>query len=598
MNSLLRLSILASFALLLGCARMAVPGVAVVAESSTPSSGTPASPIEPAQPMPSVEARVSEGKPGKKEGPEEQYSADLLYEVLVAEVAGQRGRLDVAVNSYLSAARASDDPKIAERATRVAIFARDEDTALIAAQRWIELDPDNVEAHQVLAALYLHKGDQERALSQVERVLALTGGETDRGFALIAGWLSREPDQAAALELMGRVVDRHPGSPDALLAYAQLAIRANQPALALEKVENALKLKPEWTDLHILRAQIRIRQGEMEQALAEMEQAVAANPKDTKLRLTYARLLVEAQRLDEARSQFELLAEQSPGNPDVLYALGLLALDAKHLDDAQRYFSELAGLGQRVDEAHYYLGRIAENREQFTEARHWYAKVGQGEYYLEAQIRIASMLAKEGNVQGARDHLQGLRMQDPDSAVRIYLAEGEILHEAGRSQEAMTLYSEAILLFPDSNDLLYARALLAERLDQLDVTERDLRKVLERDPDNAYALNALGYTLADRTDRYAEAAEYIKRALELLPDDPAVIDSMGWVQYRLGNHEESLKYLRRAFEMSGDAEIAAHLGEVLWVSGRRDEAREVWAQGMERDPKNRVLVEVMKRFNP
>lgn len=597
MNIFLRLTILASLALLIACARIAAPGVAVVAESSAPS-GTSVPPIVPSQPAPSVEARVSEGEPGKKESPEERYSADLLYEVLVGEVAGQRGRLDVAVSSYLSAARASDDPKIAERATRVAIFARDENTALIAAQRWIELDPDSVEAHQALAALYLHKGDQERALSQVERVLALTGGETDRGFALIAGWLSREPDQTAALELMGRVVDRYPDSPDALLAYAQLAVRANQPALALEKVENALKLKPEWTDLHLLRAQIRIRQGEMEQAVAEMEQAVAANPQDTKLRLTYARLLVEAQRLNEARSQFELLAQQSPGNPDVLYALGLLALDAKHMDDAQRYFSELAGLGQRVDEAHYYLGRIAEDQERFTEARHWYAKVPQGEYYLEAQIRIASLLAKEDNMRGARDHLQGLRMQDPDSAVRIYLAEGEILNEAGRSQEAMTLYSEAILLFPDSNDLLYARALLAEQLDQLDVTERDLRKVLERDPDNAHALNALGYTLADRTDRYAEAAEYIARALELLPDDPAVIDSMGWVQYRLGNHEESLKHLRRAFQMSGDAEIAAHLGEVLWVNGRRDEAREIWAQGMKKDPKNRVLVEVMKRFNP
>lgn len=596
MNKFMRLTIFSSLALLVACATTATdPEVKVAVESGAPVPQVVPDSKPAVQPQPSAPA---ENRPAERTPAEDKYSADLLYEVLVGEMAGQRGRLDMAVSSYLDAARTSKDPKVAERATRVAMYARDEKAALTAAQRWIELDPNNLAAHQALATLYLHKGDLDRALQQLEQALALTGGETDQGFALVVNWLSHEPNQAAALELMGRLADRHANSAGALFAYAQLAARANQPDLALQKVENALRLRPDWVDAHILRAQIRFRQGDLERALKEMGEAVSAQPKDLKLGLTYARMLVEAKRFDAARSQFEVLAEQSPDNPDVLYALGLLALDAKNMDDAQRYLSRLAQLGQRVDEAHYYLGRIAETQDKPAEARQWYAKVARGEYYLEAQIRIASLLAKEGNLRGARDHLQGLRMQDPDSAVRLYLAEGEILGETEKHQEAMALYNEAILLLPDSNELLYARALLAEKLDKLDLAEQDLHKIIERDPDNAQALNALGYTLADRTDRYAEALKYVQRAMELLPDDAAVIDSMGWVQYRLGNREEAIKYLRRAFELNADAEIAAHLGEVLWVSGKQAEAQEIWAQGLKDDPKNKVLVEVMKRFNP
>ncbi len=590
MNKFMRLITLSSLALLVACATTAMsPEVRVAAESDAQAPQVAPDSKPTVQPQPSA---PSERKPA-----EEKYSADLMYEILVGEMAGQRGRLDVAVSSYLEAARTSKNPKVAERATRVAMYARDEKAALAAAQRWIELDPNNLAAHQALATLYLHKGDLDRALQQLEQALTLTGGETDQGFALVASWLSHEPNQAAALELMGKLVDRHANSADAFFAYAQLAARANQPDLALQKVENALRLRPDWADAYILRAQIRFRQGDLDRALKEMGEAVSAQPKDLKLGLTYARMLVEAKHLDEARSQFEALAEQSPDNPDVLYALGLLALDAKNMDDARRYLSRLAELGQRVDEAHYYLGRIAETQDKLAEARQWYAKVAHGEYYLEAQIRIASLLAKEGNLQGARDHLQGLRMQDPDSAVRLYLAEGEILSEMEKYQEAMDLYNDAILLLPDSNELLYARALLAEKLDKLDLAEQDLHKIIERDPNNAQALNALGYTLADRTNRYAEALKYVQRAMELLPDDAAVIDSMGWVQYRLGNREEAIKYLRRAFELNADAEIAAHLGEVLWVSGKQAEAREIWAQGLKDDPKNKVLVEVMKRFD-
>lgn len=594
MNKFMRLTTLSSCALLIACAAVKNPEVAVVAESGAASvETTPAvAPAVPAEPVPPAEEAVV-AEPGDAAA---KYSPDLMYQILVGEVAGQRGRLDTAVAAYLDAARASRDPRLAERATHVATYARDEQAALAAAQRWIELAPDNLAAHQALAALYLYKGDEDHALEQAERILALAAKEPDHGFAMITSWLSREPNQGAALALMGRLLEQHPESSEALLAYAQLAVRANQPAEALAKVEQALKLKPDWTDAHILHAQIRIRQGELEPALQEIAQAVGVQPTDVKLRLTYARMLVEARRLDAARAQFEALAQLAPDNPDVLYALGLLALDAKRFDDAGRYLTRLVDVGQHVDEARYYLGRIAEDQERPADARRWYAQVAQGEYYLEAQVRIASALAKEGNLQGARDHLQGLRMQEPDSAARIYLAEGEILNETGKAEEAMTLYNEAILLMPESNELLYARALLAERLNQLALAEQDLRKVVERDPENAHALNALGYTLADRTDRHAEALGYIQRALQLLPDDPAVIDSMGWVHYRMGNHDEAIKYLRRAFELNSDAEIAAHLGEVLWVTGRHDEARAIWAQGLKDDPQNKVLGEVMKRF--
>jgi len=280
----------------------------------------------------------------------------------------------------------------------------------------------------------------------------------------------------------------------------------------------------------------------------------------------------------------------------VHYALGLLLLQTNRAEEAKQQFVALLRLGQRTDAARYYLGQIAENADQTDTAISEYKRVSRGEHYLNAQIRAAVLLAENGDITTARSHLHGLPQPSAQQAVRIYRAEAEILSRVDDLQGAMAVYDRALVEYEGNQDLLYARAMLAERLDRIDILEADLNSILSKDPDNADALNALGFTLADRTDRHEEALVLIERAIAIKPDDFYIVDSMGWVLYRLGRYEESLNYLQRALVLSNDPEVAAHLGEVLWVIGKRDAAREVWDTALQTTPEDQRLLEVIKRF--
>ena len=520
----------------------------------------------------------------------------IMYDIMVAELAGQQGDMSTATASYLKAARLSDDPAVAERALRVALFAKDSRAAVEAAHRWVDLAPDELQAHEALAALSLRSGDTDEAIRQLDRVVTAAAPDTGEAYEGVTGLLAGEPDRQRALKVMAALASRHPKDPNARLAYARLAWHADKPSVALKQADAALALKPHWPEAQILKAEVQGDMGNPAEGARSLAAAVRRHPKNTDLRLAYARLLVQAGELKTARRQFEVLARQAPDNADVQYSLGLLALEAKRYGAAAGYFRRLLELGERVDQAHYYLGRIAEERRHPTQAIRWYRGVGDGDYWLDAQVRIADLQAAQGHLTEARRHLRNLRLQRPRLAVRLYVAEGELLSRMGHNQEAEQLYTQALARHSNDPDLLYARALVAEKLDKLEQAEHDLKQVIKQEPHNAVALNALGYTLADRTDRYAEALVYIRKALVLKPDDPAVIDSMGWVQYKLGNHDEALRYLRKAYDSSGDAEIGAHLGEVLWMSGQHGEARKVWTKARREHPDNAMLKRVIKRF--
>ncbi len=551
----------------------------------------PAAPGAPAEPPTGV---------GISQPPEREptRSAELMYQVLAAEMAGHAGQLDTAVEHYLEAARMSDDSRVAQRATRVAVFARDDAAALEAAERWHALAPDDAEAAQALAALHIRAGRIEAAVPYLDRLLAEVKGraEAGEGFMVITSLLSREGDKAGALEAMRLLVDKHRDDPYAHYAHAALAVHAGAPEQARAAIERALSLKPDWPKARVLHARVLDELGRTDAALEALAGVVDAHPADTDLRLTYARMLIGANRLEEAQAQFEVLAEQAPRDPDIMYALGLLAFEAKRYDAAARYFRRLVESGQRVAEGLFYLGNVAQARQDYTEAIHWYAKVPPGEHRLDAQMRIALLKAKRGDVEAGREKLAGLRRAHPSDEVRLYVAEVELLREVKRYRAGLELSTRALEAHPGNRDLLYARALLAEKLGRIDMVERDLHEILEQNPDDPHALNALGYTLADRTERHREALGYIRKAYERRPDDPAVIDSMGWVHYRLGHYAKAVKYLRRALELSGDPEIAAHLGEVLWVRGEHRAAMEVWRRALKETPDSEVLRDVMNRF--
>lgn len=540
---------------------------------------------------------------------------DLMYDLLLAEVAGQRGDYETAFDQYLKVARSTRDSSIAARAMQIAVFMRDKERALNAARLWVDIDPASLEARQGLVVFLIRNGQADEALPHLEQILTaarsapaptppaqeldLEIGASAHGFMQIAALLGAEEDKQAALTLMARFVAGHDSEAEAHFAYANLAFSAGDPAIALAATEKALQRKPGWPGALVLQARVLHAQGNSAEAITALGKAVKQSPKNLPLRLAYARMLVDAKRTKEAQAQFALMAKQAKDNVDVLLALGLVSMQIRQQDDAERYFRQALKLGKRSPEAHYYLGQIAESKKKPRAAIGHYKAVTEGDAWFDAQLRIAQLTAKESGLAAGRAYLHTIKAkaQNPQQEIQITLAEGDLLSQRKLYGEAQELYNNALTEQPNNNDLLYARAMLAEKLGRIDLLELDLRAILEREPENAAALNGLGYTLADRTTRYQEALEYIQRALQLRPQDPSIIDSMGWVLYRLGRHQEALRYLKSALELADDAEIAAHLGEVLWVTGDQKGALEVWEQGLKANADNEVLLNTMKRFS-
>lgn len=524
---------------------------------------------------------------------------DLMYHVLVAEFAVRRGRLDTALEHYRTAVNASDDPRLAERATGIALFVDNQALALEFARRWQALAPDDPQSQQSLALALLRNDRLDEAVGYLESVrAALADRDGQDGFAALANLLGRLQDKSLALSALTTVSERHPDSAYGHYYRALAALAADQPETALGSLEQALAARPGWREALLLQAQVRLRQNDTDAAVAGLAEAVDRQPQDTELRLGYARVLVAAEQLDAAREQFARLAEQNPEDAEALFALGVLATEAEQYAQAEEYFRQVMALGQRVADSQFELARIAELQENYRLARERYEQVGEGERYLNAQVRVAVMDAKLGEFDAMHERFEDLRAEDPDNAVSLYISESEVLRGEKRYQAAFDILSTALDQYPGNHDLLYSRALAAEKIDRLDRLEQDLRRILADEPDNGQALNALGYTLADRTDRHQEALALIRRALEQLPDDPAVLDSMGWVKYKLGDNEEALKYLQKAYDQAQEPEIVMHLSEVLWSVGKRDEARTIWEKAYEKAPEDEYLLRIKDRFRP
>ncbi len=530
---------------------------------------------------------------------ERPLSAAVLYHLLSGEIAGQRGQFTLAVSQYMQALHLEPDPKVAERAARIAVFARDDRSALEAAQIWVKLEPDNLEAQQVTAALLVRTGKNETALAHFEKILSLTGktkNTESKGFMLIVALLSKERDKQAAMAVMEKLVARHDQDPEAFYAYSHLALLVGELDKAATNIDKVLALKPDWIDAHLLQANILVRQGHNAEALKKLAAATAAYPDEIKLRLYYARKLIDEKKYEQAREQFNEVLERKPGHVDALYAKGLLGLQLRKLDEAQTSFEKLLKIGKRISEANFYLGELYEIKKQPQQAIKFYRGVKKNPQHIEAQIRIAGLLAGMGKLDAARSQLHRIQAPTLEVQLRLYLAEGELLQAAGQSDEAFELYTQALEHMPANARLLYARALVAEKIGRMNIAIQDLQLILKNQPDDIEALNALGYTLVDKTDRLQEGMNYIKKALARKPDDPAIMDSAGWGYYRLGKYNQALELLRRAYAKMPDPEIASHLGEVLWVSGNQAAARKIWDDALQQTPKHELLRKVMRRF--
>jgi Flp pilus assembly protein TadD len=398
------------------------------------------------------------------------------------------------------------------------------------------------------------------------------------------------------LPLFARVVERFSDVADAHYGYAFLASRLGRNDEVLESVDRALTLKPGWEDPALVKLSVFAA----DQRDAEFDEFASGflekNPDAHRLRTQYARHLAQQEKFDEAISQLRELTRRQPEDAEAVYALALLYMERGDWSQADRTLRRHLELSQGDDRTRLNLGRVAIERKRYDKAIEWLSAVKDENYYLDAQIQMAHALARRDGVDAGIEHLRGVIPASAQEQVRLYLAQEQVMRDAGQLEEARGLLDAALSEMPDNGDLLYARGLLTARLGQVEAHERDLRRLIELEPDNAHAYNALGYTLADLTDRYQEALTLIEKALELQPEDPFILDSMGWVQYRLGNHVQAIEYLEQAMNIRADAEIAAHLGEVLWVTGRQDEARKVWERGRETGEDNHVLEETVERF--
>ncbi len=525
----------------------------------------------------------------------EEASPALVFNTLAGEIAAQRGESKLAYDYAYQAAQESRSAVAAERATGLALQANLPQQALQGAKLWIDIAPESLKAHQIAAILNVRQESFGPAIEHLRQVVTLANAQGQAGYLQAAAIVEKSTTGPQALAIMQQLVPEDSDDADALYALALSASRSQQMDLAGQYVDRSLELKPKATNALVLKAHTLISTGQKKKGVAFLANAVEQSPDNLTLRNAYARTLVELNEAEQALAQYEFLNRRQPEDPDTIYALGILSLQLDRLDAASRYLEQLVEKRQRRNEASYYLGVIAEEQKDIDRALNWYSRV-EGDQQADAQVRIAKILSDQGDLNAARETLQRLRVAQPHHHLKFFLIEAELLRDNMKYRAAHQVYTKAFEEFPDSTELLYARGLNAADMDRVDLLENDLRKILATQPDHVDALNALGYTLADKTDRLDEAKDYIQRALSMKPESPAILDSMGWVEYRLGNLASAVKYLEQAAELSPDPEIASHLGEVLWQMGETDRARSVWNAAMEEDPDNRFVPEVRKRL--
>lgn len=522
------------------------------------------------------------------------FSEDTMFSLLTAEIAGQRNRFDIALSNYVEQARETRDPGVAERAFRIAEYLGADQEALDTSLIWAKAAPDNLDAQRAAAIQLARTGQYDESMVYMEKVL---NGQGDTHFDFLAlSAAETDPDtRAGLLQSFDRLLKKYPDNGQLLFGKALLLQQDGRPQEALHLLEDNSASKHDVAPL-LLRARLLQSMKRSDEALPLLKAGIKEHPDDKRVHLAYARLLVEQNRLEDAKAEFSALVEQFPDDDDLRFSLALVCLEAQAWDEAKVYLQELVERDSHVDSAHFNLGRLAEEQKDPETALKEYALVGPGNDFLPAQLRSTEILLDQKRFDEASRRLAETRDRQPDYAIQLYLIEAEGLSNRDQVDRAWSVIQQGLKQFPDDLNLLYTRSMLAEKRNDLTQMEQDLRLIIQREPDNAMALNALGYTLADRTTRYSEARDLIQKAHSLNPDDPAILDSLGWVNYRLGNLSEAETYLRKALERFPDHEVAAHLGEVLWAQGKQSEARKVWATALQSQPDSAVLRDTMQRL--
>lgn len=535
--------------------------------------------------------------------PNARLTGEVMYKYLAAELAFQRGEAFAAYATMFSIARSTNDPRLARRAVEFAAAGSLSAEALKAARLWRDLAPQSEEAAQALLGLQIAGGrldEAKQALAQ--QLAAATPATLPAVIANLQRQMARVQDRGRAMTLIRELLEPYRESVDAQLTLAQIAMVGGDRTTALREARDALAKHPTSELAALTLAQIIDNKTDAAKLLSDFLQK---NPKAREVRLAYSRMLFEQNRLPDAKKEFQALLQQYPDDQTALYAAGLLAAQMNDLKEAENYLAAyIRTLGGQPDrerdstQALMVLSQIAEQRNDIAGALKWLELIdssAQGSY-LGAILKRAQLTAKGGKLDAARAILSGAEVGSDDDRVRLIVGESQLLRDAGRLPDALRLIDEALGQHKDNIDLLYEHAMLAEKSGNFDLMERQLRQVMKIAPENQHAYNALGYSFADRNIRLQEAYDLIKKASSLAPADPYIMDSLGWIEFRLGRFEQAEATLRRAYGIKGDPEIAAHLGEVLWVLGREDEAKKLWRNANAKDPRNETLKGTLQRL--
>jgi len=594
------LAIVTLSTLLSACAGVTPGNDAANPAASTPPAATPAASPEQIASR-KLATRATPVKPPEEHLPAVPLTKEILFKVLSSEIAFQRGNWQSAYVTLLGAAQQTRDPRLARRAAEMALSAKQASEALVAIRLWRELAPDSEEATQYYLGFIMLSNNLAEAKPILEKRLQDAPPQA-RGVMMlqIQRLLARAQDKAGAFALLEQLVTPYTAMPEAHLALAQEAFSIGNSTRAQEEAKIALNLKPDSELAILTSAQVAGDNTEVERILTDF---LKKYPGSREVRVAYARTLIDQKQYEKARSQFEILLKSDKQDATTLLALGLLNAQIGDTKAAERYLvSYIDQLAKHPDEARdstqalLILAQIAADRNDTDSALKWLAQVEPGDAYLDAQLRRAQLLSKRGDLDGARRVLAEIDTNGEREKTQVTQVEAQLLRDANRPQEAFKVLETALKTQPDNPDLLYDYAMAAEKLNNLGTMETALRKLIALAPENQQAYNALGYSLADRNIRLPEALTLIQKALTLAPQDPFIVDSMGWVQYRLGNLGEAETRLRTAYSLMPDPEIAVHLGEVLWVKGQKTDAQKLWREVQQKDPQNDALKNTLARL--
>ena len=523
------------------------------------------------------------------------FSTDTLYSLLTAELAGSRERYDIALRNYLLQAYQTRDPGVTARATHIARYLNVNEAVLEASSLWVELQPNNLEARFILATALAKNGQFQQAVPHSTYLLQHNGSSTFQSLAAQASQ-GTDTQREALINSYQELLLEYPKNTQLLTGLGILQQQQGNLTIALRFAQKALKIEPKLISAAILEARLLMATGKDSKALERLQKMLEKFPDDNRLRLQYARLLSNLD-LPAAHKQFLLLRDQAPHDSEILFSLALITKELDQLPEAQALFEQLIPYSKRRSSAYYYLGKIAEQLEDTDLALSHYLKVEPGPDFTAALLHSSDILIRDERIDEAKLGLSNARLQFPSQSERLYLLESEVLSNHKQYQATIETLSTALQEYPSSTALLYSRAMTHELLGDFDLLETDLTSLLKYEPNNATALNALGYTLANRNIRLDDSLQMIEKALQIKPGDPAIIDSMGWIQFRLGNYENALLRLRQAMQAMPDHEIAAHLGEVLWVMGSQQEAQQIWQQGLKLNPDSDIIKVTQQRLN-